>query len=434
MFFIHIGKKKNADSKADGQDGSTGKQGVRLDERSNIALRVIGSVLIINTVIVFARGMTGSGWGDAITYSITSVVVASAALFIGVLVGFLFGIPRASEQQDVNSQPQQSIESGSSGSDDNDKNVVERGNGWRHGYRPNTNLEQISDWLTKILVGVGLTNLSQIPSALSSLSVSAAPAFGTFDGNHIYALGVMLFFSVSGFLVGFLWARIYLPFAFALSDHDIYNLNMNLFRKIVSQQSEKDFEALRMAQRQLDLPVGAPDIQQEELNRCFDGATSPALETIFYRARGIREDNWMKEGSDLKRMERTIPIFRALNAEDKTKKFHTILGQLGYALTDKKPGDYAEAVEVLNEAIRRRGSWKKGEWLNYELARAKSRIGLLPKDQQASPEEIAKITDDLRVVVQSGRGDLLGSTIEIQSFLKTNGISIDSLHQSRETM
>ena len=45
-------------------------------------------------------------------------------------------------------------------------------------YRVNTNLEQISDWLTKILVGVGLVQLGAIIDSLGDLADFLGPALG----------------------------------------------------------------------------------------------------------------------------------------------------------------------------------------------------------------------------------------------------------------
>jgi len=37
-------------------------------------------------------------------------------------------------------------------------------------YMPNTNLEDVSDWLTKIIIGVTLTQLTKIPGYLQSIA------------------------------------------------------------------------------------------------------------------------------------------------------------------------------------------------------------------------------------------------------------------------
>ena len=63
-------------------------------------------------------------------------MLAGGAFTIGALLGFLFGVPRA-----LTGATQEA------------------------GLRSNTNLEQISDWLTKILVGVGLVEIGRLASS-----------------------------------------------------------------------------------------------------------------------------------------------------------------------------------------------------------------------------------------------------------------------------
>jgi hypothetical protein len=72
-------------------------------------------------------------------------------------------------------------------------------------FEVNTNLEQISDWLTKILVGVGLVELGQIAAKGAELVAFVAPSL---DGNKSAALGLLIFFSVAGFLLGYLATRL----------------------------------------------------------------------------------------------------------------------------------------------------------------------------------------------------------------------------------
>src|SRR5262249_23262070 len=78
-------------------------------------------------------GLAFEGGGTA-AFKIVGVafLVAGASFVSGCLVGFLFAIPRTVQGEEGSkvSGPSQQTQ-----------------------YRPNTNLEQISDWLTKILVG-----------------------------------------------------------------------------------------------------------------------------------------------------------------------------------------------------------------------------------------------------------------------------------------
>ena len=81
-----------------------------------------------------------------------------ACLAVGGTVGFLFGIPRATAQPATPSAARtQDAGKAESKLRSSDRDT--------EGGRPNTNLEEVSDWLTKILVGLTLVNLSTIENA-----------------------------------------------------------------------------------------------------------------------------------------------------------------------------------------------------------------------------------------------------------------------------
>jgi hypothetical protein len=87
--------------------------------------------------------------------------MAAVATSVGVLLGFLFGIPRTLQQE----LPPSSSPPAPAASPQSPERVFTGAN-WSYQQTVNTNLEQISDWLTKILVGVGFTQLHQLPSQL----------------------------------------------------------------------------------------------------------------------------------------------------------------------------------------------------------------------------------------------------------------------------
>jgi predicted PurR-regulated permease PerM len=115
--------------------------------------------------------------------SVTAVGFAAgaAALISGVFVGFLFGLPQTLAQ----SKPTGLL-------------------------RTNTSLDQITDWLTKILVGLGLVQLGKIGHGVSKLSSSLAPGLGGATGAKAFGTALLVYGAASGFLLGYLWARIVL--------------------------------------------------------------------------------------------------------------------------------------------------------------------------------------------------------------------------------
>jgi hypothetical protein len=128
-----------------------------------------------------------------------------AALSVGALVGFLFGIPRIL-QSDQPAAPV-SVSAGAS---------VRSGGAYR--VQVNTNLEQISDWLTKIIVGLGLINLSKIGSSFVHISEYVGSSFGADAANAHFACALLIYFSAMGLLLGYLLTRLYLTGAFVAAD------------------------------------------------------------------------------------------------------------------------------------------------------------------------------------------------------------------------
>ncbi|HEY6765415.1 MAG TPA: hypothetical protein VI386_11630 [Candidatus Sulfotelmatobacter sp.] len=90
--------------------------------------------------------------------------------------------------------------------------TVERG----FGLGINTNLEEISDWLTKILVGVGLIQLRTLPDNIRRVGIYVGQGLGA--NEQTVASGIVIYFLGLGFLGGYLLTRMFLGPAFRLAD------------------------------------------------------------------------------------------------------------------------------------------------------------------------------------------------------------------------
>ena len=124
----------------------------------------------------------------------------------GFLIGFLFGIPR-SVQSPTEPDPKATTDSPKATSN----NVV------RGTLTANTNLEQISDWLTKILVGVSLVEAKSISAHVLSLArLMARGDCGM--GSPSLALAMLLAFTTIGFMLGYLATRMFLSPVLGLAD------------------------------------------------------------------------------------------------------------------------------------------------------------------------------------------------------------------------
>ena len=80
----------------------------------------------------------------------------------------------------------------------------------------NTNLDDVSDWLTKIVVGVGLVELRKIPDLLFRLASMIA---GELGANQVpFIISVLVYFTTVGFLSGYLTTRMFVQRAFRMAD------------------------------------------------------------------------------------------------------------------------------------------------------------------------------------------------------------------------
>ena len=137
--------------------------------------------------------LTVQDWAGALTVVAAGLFLAGASTVTGSAVGFLFGVPRKGE---------------------NGRDQAEESTDRPELYRPNTNLEQISDWLTKIIVGVGLTQIPAVLDYLNLLGEYAGPAMGETPLGKIVAIAIIVHYLIVGFFQGFLLAYLWLPGAF----------------------------------------------------------------------------------------------------------------------------------------------------------------------------------------------------------------------------
>jgi hypothetical protein len=317
-----------------------------------------------------------------------ALAIAAAAMFIGILLGFLFGVPHT-------------IQSNNSGTA-KDATMPTQTGGVQ--YKPSTALEQISDWLTKILVGVGLTQLTTVPAKLGMLGKFLARGLGGSDAAAAFGVLVFMFFSICGFLVGFLWTRLYLQKEFRAAD----DVLLATIARIQS-QPEKDAKALTLALQQLSCSVDARHPDPKVLADAIRDASPVARLQIFEQARRTRKDG--------KCVAETIPVFQALIEVDEAKQYHRGYGQLGYALKEKTPPDLKGAVEALTQAIKIRDDNHVAGYTLYELNRALCNMEL----DKAQPSDALKfsILADIKKVLAENPG-LLAKESTIRNWLTAN--------------
>lgn len=142
------------------------------------------SALLLEIGGIAVYGGAHSAYSLALAFKAASVLflLGLAATSAGGLLGFLFGVPKYRTDSAI------------AGS-----------------FQHNSNLEQISDWLTKIIVGATLVQLNNIGLAIgriSSLIGTELNKSGQMASASTAACSVMIFSFFTGFMWGYLWMTV----------------------------------------------------------------------------------------------------------------------------------------------------------------------------------------------------------------------------------
>lgn len=401
------------------------KPTIDLDKKSlfdpSIALRRLIYAVATGCLLILSYGLryAHSSFDSFLGVISAGMMAGGAALLTGGLLGFLFGVPHT--------QGDTSASDGKTREDSTDKPGKPSPRGPSTTYRPNTSLEQISDWLTKILVGVGLVQIKEIPGKMAALSAYVAKGLGNGEQAEAFALTLLVFFSVCGFVFGFLWARLYLVRWFREAD-DVQALGEKISR--IEGQQLADARALALVQQQLNPgPDDAPASTQEVV-QAVRGASAPVKIQIFNQAEKVA-DNRDAPDYDV-RIGGVISILRGLIASDTNELYHRNHYELSMALYHKKDGDLQEAVSAISKAIEIRDKLRKTGWKFHEFHRARCLIKQIPLAARTKPSDpalVERILADLRESrTQSDKWQRwYDNDMNVQEWVATNAIDLKTL-------
>ena len=176
-------------------------------------------------LVLYSLGQTApSGRARFLLFAVLALEGAAGFAF-GALAGFLFGIPRSLRGQQPEPKPQPPAQTNPTpnptaapGSATPSTALQPATASSGADYASNTNLEEISDWLTKIIVGFGLINLREIPGKLRGLAAYFSSLWSCGPGcvpiPDSVSLAILIYFSVCGFFLAYLLTRLILPAAF----------------------------------------------------------------------------------------------------------------------------------------------------------------------------------------------------------------------------
>lgn len=190
-----------------------------------------------------------------------SLIAAVGAFMPGAGLGFLFGIPRTLQEG-----PRRDPENGSGIS------AVQPA----RNVQSNTNLERVSDWMTGMVVGAGLVELSELKllflKLADSLAAGLADAPARLPAEQSFAIFLLGYFPICGFLVGYIVTRRFLPRTFATADRD------------AQEQARHEKSMLGGVMRGVSVEIA------RQFKNLVVGAALPALKTILPKPGGQSEN------------------------------------------------------------------------------------------------------------------------------------------------
>lgn len=312
----------------------------------------------------------------------TGILFAGGTFAVGVLFGFLFGFPPTPSSstpqpatQTSGAAPQgQTVQASSGPAASPSPSVFEH-----------TNLREISDWLTKVIVGAGLVDLQRLPAQVQKLAWFMAfytdpPRSATEYPPQAVALAILGYFSTLGVLFGYVWTRFeYLS--------TLYPPN-------------RDCEAFERVDRWLKQPPGPNgDSDRAAMTNAIKSASAGAQMGILVKAEQYRSAGTEDANA------RSLPVFQALVEADSKEGFHRNRGQYALALMARKKedaegakADWKSALDLLNDAIRIRDQSLEPNWHQYEFARAVCRIHL---DEQFNQKPPKASTSEMRAAIRA---------------------------------
>jgi hypothetical protein len=330
------------------------------------------------------------------TAAATALIWAAGCLISGAAIGFIFSIPRV-----VATVVRK--ENGNEGEALSETGAVKQAaarEATAQQYQVNSNLVEISDWLTKIIVGLGLVNLREIPASLTRMANALAQGLGNAScpqqtpcTDYAFAMGLIVTFAVLGFLMGYLYTRLFLAGAFRRADDSMLRLReevSSILRQEGVSQTGKELGVtpaqIEAAVRVRESPFANRDgVALAELNRL-------AREYELVRLTMLRGPNRTR------RMTEVVTLMRALAL--------AAYGNLERFINSGSAGERLAAVAMLQV----KPSAEYWDWLLERVGIEKPFIGYQALEALRRAVEIASGTErealstTLRQYAQSPRG------------------------------
>lgn len=258
----------------------------------------------------FIAGITG-----LVGYSLTisggwkmlflSVLMAAASYISGFFLGFLFGIPKR-----INDTAQTA-------------------------YNLNTNLVDISDWLTKIIIGLGLVEIKTIPGYLASVGTYIQQATNGEESVKIFSVCSIVYFSIFGLYYGYNYMRLFLSGQFKEADDNLLKKEEQLSIK------GEELKQQNLAPDNIDASASKTINEYNQLLKTVKTENDYTFDDWYYR--GIEAYNKQDYNKTIVYMKNALEKdLKSINAPDA----YLYVGLSYYNL-----GMYDKAIEANNNVI-----------------------------------------------------------------------------------
>ncbi|MBM2616436.1 hypothetical protein JIG36_12795 [Actinoplanes sp. LDG1-06] len=165
---------------------------------SKIQAVVLASVIFLALGIIAVGALAGFASESEETrkglfVTATVLILYAAAMAVGAFLGFLYGMPRSRLAD---------LTAGTEASPEQSKATLSAK------YLTNSNFIKVSDWVTTIIVGLGIANLNEIVPAARRLGSALTEPMGGSQFGAAIGLSVVLVGLISGFVLCYLWTTI----------------------------------------------------------------------------------------------------------------------------------------------------------------------------------------------------------------------------------
>lgn len=269
---------------ASGRDAERKELIRQLKKIERLTLQFFAALLIAILVYSLAAQANSSGlttWPAWLAVSRALAIllfVLAAAAVAGGFLGFLFGLPRQMRQPSPTPAPHpagapaggssQALTPGKGGDTTSTPGAAATTPGAPVGaiYRNNTNLEEISDWVTKIIVGLSLVeadNISkEVASAAARFKESALP--GATGADVVFVL-LLLAGAVAGFLFFYLETRTRITLLFVTTETAVDGQPALKMKKAIEAVSSAPIVDMTGRGDRPGRAAGAPPISEDKV-------------------------------------------------------------------------------------------------------------------------------------------------------------------------